>query len=316
MSRVLRSLLTLKHLSLPFRSFVPPKFIVPLNRNLSFIFPTSLSVRCNHSNLVEPFPPLPQNPPVTKFPLRVYADYSVYTSKGVLTLAPKPPGFESKASGAFGVSREGYMLLQFAPSVGTEESIYDWNQKQIKTVGSVAQELRISRKTQSHWVYFRGFAWVVQDSYVFALQMYKCVVDIGLSDCLEVTRVFSLSVSEMGTVISLGEKDSWEFSRKSAKPNSNGIEVRKVLKVEPLVDATGHSFSLSVYKKPATMEEIEENIYLPVTRAHLAVLRSIFNYIIPYLLGWNAFASTVKPEVYSQVNSANPRYSANNERKR
>ncbi|XP_068468332.1 single-stranded DNA-binding protein WHY1, chloroplastic-like isoform X2 [Phaseolus vulgaris] len=214
MSRVLRSLLTLKHLSLPFRSFVPPKFIVPLNRNFSFIFPTSLSVRCNHSNLVEPFPPLPQNPPVTKFPLRVYADYSVYTSKGVLTLAPKPPGFESKASGAFGVSREGYMLLQFAPSVGTEESIYDWNQKQ----------------------------------------------------------VFSLSVSEMGTVISLGEKDSWEFSRKSAKPNSNGIEVRKVLKVEPLVDATGHSFSLSVYKKPATMEEIEENIYLPVTRAHLAVL--------------------------------------------
>lgn len=35
--------------------------------------------------------------------------------------------------------------------------------------------------------------------------------------------------------------------------------------------------SLGVYKKPATMEEIEENIYLPVTRAHLAVLRSIFN---------------------------------------
>lgn len=34
-------------------------------------------------------------------------------------------------SGAFGVSRDGYMLLQFAPSVGTEESIYDWNQKQV-----------------------------------------------------------------------------------------------------------------------------------------------------------------------------------------
>ncbi|KAK7368107.1 hypothetical protein VNO80_10129 [Phaseolus coccineus] len=249
MSQVLRSLFTLKHLSLPFHSFVP------LNRNFSFIFPTSLSVRCNHSNHVEPFPPLPQNPPVTELPLRVYADYSVYTSKGVLTLAPKPPGFESKASGAFGVSREGYMLLQFAPSVGTEESIYDWNQKQ----------------------------------------------------------VFSLSVSEMGTVISLGAKDCWEFSRKIAKAKSNGIEVRKVLKLEPLLDATGHSFSLSVYKKPANMEE---NIYLPVTRAQLAVLRSIFNYIMPYLLGWNAFASTVKPEVYSQVNSANPTYSANNERKR
>jgi len=30
-------------------------------------------------------------------------------------------------------------------------------------------------------------------------------------------QVFSLSVSEMGTVISLGARDSWEFSRKIAK---------------------------------------------------------------------------------------------------
>ncbi|KOM56963.1 hypothetical protein LR48_Vigan10g285500 [Vigna angularis] len=125
--------------------------------------------------------------------------------------------------------------------------------------------------------------------------------------------VFSLSVSEMGTLICLGAMESWEFSRKTAKAKSNGIEVRKVLKVEPLLDATSHSFSLSVYKKPANMEEIEENIYLPITRAQLAVLRSIFNYIVPYLLGWNAFASTIKAEVYSQMNSANPRYSANNE---
>ena len=40
-------------------------------------------------------------------------------------------------SGAFGVSREGYMLLQFAPSVGTEESIYDWNQKQVTWDSSI-----------------------------------------------------------------------------------------------------------------------------------------------------------------------------------
>ncbi|KOM29628.1 hypothetical protein LR48_Vigan730s000100 [Vigna angularis] len=120
----------------------------------------------------------------------------------------------------------------------------------------------------------------------------------------------------MGTLISLGAMESWEFSRETAKAKSNGIEVRKVLKMEPLLDATGHSFSLSVYKKPANMEEIEENIYLPIRRAQLAVLRSIFNYIVPYLLGWSAFASTIKAEVYSQMNSANPRYSANNERNR
>jgi len=34
---------------------------------------------------------------VAELPQRVYADYSVYTAKGVLTLTPKPPEFESKA---------------------------------------------------------------------------------------------------------------------------------------------------------------------------------------------------------------------------
>ncbi|KAG5078897.1 hypothetical protein GLYMA_02G020400v4 [Glycine max] len=96
-------------------------------------------------------------------------------------------------------------------------------------------------------------------------------------------------------------------------PMTNEIEVRKVLKVEPLLDATGHLFSLSVLKKPANMEGIQESIFLPVTRADLEVLRSLFNCIMPYLLGWNAFGNSIKPEVYSQVNSTNPRYGADNE---
>ncbi|KAH1058343.1 hypothetical protein GYH30_002762 [Glycine max] len=68
-----------------------------------------------------------------------------------------------------------------------------------------------------------------------------------------------------------------------------------------------------VLKKPANMEGIQESIFLPVTRADLEVLRSLFNYIMPYLLGWNAFGNSIKPEVYSQVNSTNPRYGADNE---
>ncbi|KAH1259937.1 Single-stranded DNA-binding protein WHY1, chloroplastic [Glycine max] len=125
--------------------------------------------------------------------------------------------------------------------------------------------------------------------------------------------IFSLSVSEMGTLIILGARDSWEFSHETVKSKSNEIEVRKVLKVEPLLDATGHLFSLSVLKKPANMEGIQESIFLPVTRADLEVLRSLFNCIMPYLLGWNAFGNSIKPEVYSQVNSTNPRYGADNE---
>ncbi|KAG5068035.1 hypothetical protein JHK85_000412 [Glycine max] len=254
--------ITLKHLSLPTHTFVPPKFNIPLNRNLSFTpkftFSTSLSVRCYHPNLVQPkpFPPLPQRPPVAELPQqRVYVGYSVYTRKGVLTVTPRPPEFESKSSGAFKVSKEGYVVLQFAPSVGADEPIYDWNQKQI----------------------------------------------------------FSLSVSEMGTLITLGARDSWEFSHETVKLKSNETEVRKVLKVEPLLDATGHLFSLSVQKKPVNMEGIQKNISLPVTRAELAVLRVLFNYIMPYLLGWNAFGNSIKPEVYSQVNNTKSRYGADNE---
>ncbi|TKY69717.1 Single-stranded DNA-binding protein WHY1 [Spatholobus suberectus] len=249
------------HLSPPTHSFVPPKFIIPLKRNFSFATLTlpSLSVKCYSPNLVQPkpFPSPPQRPPVGELPPRVFVGYSVYTRKGVLKVSPRPPEFEAKNSGAFKVSREGYVLLQFAPSVGTDESIYeyDWNQKQ----------------------------------------------------------VFSLSVSEMGTLISLGAMDSWEFFHETIKAKSNEFEVRKVLKVEPLLDATGHLLSLSVQKKSENMEEIQESIFLPVTRAELAVLRTIFNYIMPYLLGWNAFANSIKPEVYSRVNSSNPRYGADDE---
>ncbi|KAH1058331.1 hypothetical protein GYH30_002757 [Glycine max] len=254
--------ITLKHLSLPTHTFVPSKFKIPLNRNFSltprFTFSSSLSVKCYHPNLVQPkpFPPLPQRPPFAELPQqRLYVGYSVYTKKGMLTVIPRPPEFESKSSGAFKVSKEGYVVLQFAPSVGADEPIYDWNHKQ----------------------------------------------------------TFSLSVSEMGTLIILGARDSWEFSHETVKLKSSEIDVRKVLKVEPLLDATGHLFSLRVLKKPANMEGIQKSIFLPVTRADLEVLRSLFNYIMPYLLGWNAFGNSIKPEVYSQVNSTNPRYGADNE---
>ncbi|XP_020217545.1 single-stranded DNA-binding protein WHY1, chloroplastic [Cajanus cajan] len=250
--------ITLKHRSLPMHSFVPPNFLIPLKRNVS-LTPTpnspSLSVKCYHP---KPSSSPPQYPPIGGESLqKVYVGYSIYTLKGVITVAPRPPEFEQKNSGAYAVSREGYVLLQFAPSLGADEVTYDWNQKE----------------------------------------------------------VFALSVSEMATLINLGSRDSCEFLHETMKPKSDEYEVRKVLKVEPVLDASGHLISLSVQKKHENenMNEIEKSIFIPVVRAELAVLRSTFNYIMPYLLGWNAFANTIKPEVYNRVNSTNPRYRANDE---
>lgn len=171
--------------------------------------------------------------------------HSIYKGKAALTVTPRPPEFSSLDSGAFKVSREGYVLLQFAPAIGMRQ--YDWNRKQ----------------------------------------------------------VFSLSVGEMGNLISLGARDSFEFFHDPFKGKSDEGKIRKVLKVEPLPDGSGHFFNLSVQNK---IENVDESIYIPVSKAELSVLNSIFTFILPYLLGWHAFANSIKPEDQSRLNNANPRY--------
>ncbi|KAK6160010.1 hypothetical protein DH2020_003391 [Rehmannia glutinosa] len=182
-----------------------------------------------------------------QLPPRVYVGYSVYKGKAALTAEPRPPEFSPLGqSGAFKLSKEGFVLLQFAPATGVRQ--YDWGRKQ----------------------------------------------------------VFSLSVTEIGNIISLGARDSCEFFHDPNKGRSDEGKVRKVLKVEPLPDGSGHFFNLSVQNKLANLDE---SIYIPITKAEFAVLVSSFNFIIPYLLGWHTFANTMKPEDANRVNSANPRSS-------
>lgn len=217
---------------------------LPFNNHKHF------SLRCRHTDLFDQntiaSTPRPTRPSasVGALPPRVYVGYSIYKGKAALTLTPRPPEFMPLDSGAYKISKEGYVLLQFAPAVGTRQ--YDWNRKQ----------------------------------------------------------VFSLSVSEMGSVISLGARDSYELFHDPFKGKSDEGKVRKILKVEPLPDGSGHFFNLSVQNK---LVNVDESIYIPVTKAELAVLTSTFNFIMPYLLGWHTFANSIKPED-NGVNNANPRY--------
>ncbi|CAK7326982.1 unnamed protein product [Dovyalis caffra] len=118
-------------------------------------------------------------------------------------------------------------------------------------------------------------------------------------------QVFSLSVTEIGHLVSLGARDSCEFFHDPNKGRSDEGKVRKVLKVEPLPDGSGHFFNLSVQNK---VLNVDESIYIPVTRAEYTVLTSAFNYILPYLLGWHAYANSIKPDDSGRVNNVNPRY--------
>ncbi|CDP00295.1 unnamed protein product [Coffea canephora] len=217
--------------------------------SLSFSNSTkNLTLKCRHSGYFEPQEPQQQrfSPPDQQgtLPSRVYVGYSVYKGKAALTAEPRPPEFTPLDSGAFKLSKEGFVLLQFAPAASVRQ--YDWSRKQ----------------------------------------------------------VFSLSVNEIGSLISLGAKDSCEFFHDPFKGKSDEGRVRKVLKVEPLPDGSGHFFNLSVQNK---LINVDENIYIPVTKAEFAVLTSGFNFILPYLIGWHAFATSVKPEDASRVNYTNAR---------
>uniref|UniRef100_A0A2P2K4H5 Uncharacterized protein MANES_01G189300 n=1 Tax=Rhizophora mucronata TaxID=61149 RepID=A0A2P2K4H5_RHIMU len=58
-------------------------------------------------------------------------------------------------------------------------------------------------------------------------------------------QVFSLSVTEIGNLVSLNTRDSCEFFHDPNKGRSDEGKVRKVLRVEPLPDGSGHFFNLS-----------------------------------------------------------------------
>ncbi|XVE91434.1 hypothetical protein REPUB_Repub01dG0009400 [Reevesia pubescens] len=213
--------------------------------------PSNFALKCRQSEYYDQkqkfnnSSPTSSPPPSAGLPPRFYVGHSIYKGKAALTVEPRAPEFVPLDSGAFKISREGFVLLQFAPATGVRQ--YDWSRKQ----------------------------------------------------------VFSLSVTEIGTLISLGARDSCEFFHDPFKGKSDEGKVRKVLKVEPLPDGSGHFFNLGVQNK---LVNVDENIYIPITRAEFTVLNSAFNFILPYLLGWHAFANSIKPDETSRMNNASPRY--------
>ncbi|KAL3511163.1 hypothetical protein ACH5RR_030564 [Cinchona calisaya] len=209
----------------------------------------NLSLKCRHSDPQKSQQQQRFSPPDQQGTLssRVYVGYSVYKGKAALKVEPRPPEFTPLDSGAFKLSKEGFVLLQFAPAAGVRQ--YDWSRKQ----------------------------------------------------------VFSLSVTEIGSIISLGAKDSCEFFHDPFKGKSDEGRVRKVLKVEPLPDGSGHFFNLSVQNK---LINVDESVYIPITKAEFAVLTSGFSFILPYLIGWHAFATSMKPEDASRASNTNTRSGA------
>ncbi|GLJ31124.1 hypothetical protein SUGI_0623250 [Cryptomeria japonica] len=106
-------------------------------------------------------------------------------------------------------------------------------------------------------------------------------------------QVFALSVVELGTLLSLDSNESCEFFHDPSMGTSEEGKVRKILKVSPLQDRGGYSFILSVSNRNLN---VDDNLYVPITKGEFAVMRSAFNFILPHLMGWHAFANSPKPD--------------------
>ncbi|KAL0401858.1 UNVERIFIED_CONTAM: Single-stranded DNA-binding protein WHY2, mitochondrial [Sesamum latifolium] len=62
-------------------------------------------------------------------------------------------------------------------------------------------------------------------------------------------QVFALSATEVGSLISLGSKDSWEFFHDPSMLSSNAGQVRKSLSIKAHADGSGYFISLSVVNR-------------------------------------------------------------------
>lgn len=51
------------------------------------------------------------------------------------------------------------------------------------------------------------------------------------------------------------------------------------------------------------LQNLDESILLPVTKAEYTLLMSAFNYVVPYFMGWHAFTNSIRPEA-SNANSS------------
>ncbi|KAK1431485.1 hypothetical protein QVD17_07944 [Tagetes erecta] len=97
----------------------------------------------------------------------------------------------------------------------------------------------------------------------------------------EKKQLFALSVTEVGSFISLGPGDSCEFYHDPSIQSRDAGQVRKSLSVKPYTD--GYFISLSVTNN---ILKTNERFTVPVTTAEFAVMRAAFNYALPHIMGW------------------------------
>lgn len=113
-------------------------------------------------------------------------------------------------------------------------------------------------------------------------------------------QTFALSVAEMGSLLTLNPQDSTEFVHDPMKGKEGEGTIYKKLKIAPVTDtrtnAQGLSFALSVTENRSQ----SGNVYVTVSKSEFAIMRTCITYMVPYMLGWQAFVdhTTLEPSMF------------------
>ncbi|KAJ0085105.1 hypothetical protein Patl1_06826 [Pistacia atlantica] len=95
---------------------------------------------------------------------------------------------------------------------------------------------------------------------------------------------FGLSPTEVGSLISMGPKESSEFFHDPSMLSSNAGQVRKSLSIKALADGNGYFVSLNVVNN---LLKTTERFVVPVTTAEFTVMKTACSFALPHLMGWD-----------------------------
>ncbi|GAB4861176.1 hypothetical protein Ancab_036333 [Ancistrocladus abbreviatus] len=106
----------------------------------------------------------------------------------------------------------------------------------------------------------------------------------------EKKQVFALSVTEVGSLISLGPNDSCEFFHDPSMGSSNAGQVRKTLSVKAHADDVVNN-----------IQQINERFTVPVTSGEFAVMRTAFSFALPFIMGWDRYTKQLPKSDHLQT---------------
>ncbi|CAL1408384.1 unnamed protein product [Linum trigynum] len=104
----------------------------------------------------------------------------------------------------------------------------------------------------------------------------------------EKKQKFALSATEVGSLISMGPKDSSDFFHDPSLKSSNAGQVRKSLSIKPHADGSGYFISLTVVNN---ILQTNDRVTVPVTTAEFAVLKTACSFALPHIIGWDRLTS-------------------------